>query len=179
MPVWHEKTAAWRKSGKLTVVGITQEQHAARCRLFAQWHGIDWPILWDPFNRTGSKVVPRFTLIDENGVVRSRRPNPDDLEAGVQESNRTLDANIKDMESPVTADEITTVMGMIADEPLGTPSVAVSLLWATGVDDQEEQSTAVPERLVKARLMMKVAAHTTGLHNKAVTGALTWIDTSS
>ena len=65
MPVWHENTKALRAAGKLAVVGITQEQHAERCRLFAQWHQIDWPILWDPFNLTESKVVPRFTLIDE------------------------------------------------------------------------------------------------------------------
>lgn len=83
MPVWHKATKALRTSGKLAVVGITQEQHPARCRLFAQWHGIDWPILWDPFNRTGSKVVPRFLLIDEHGVVHSTRARPDDLAAFV------------------------------------------------------------------------------------------------
>ena len=63
------------------MLGITQEQHPARCRLFAQWHGIDWPILWDPFNLTGSEAVPRFTLVDEHGVVRVARARPDDLDA--------------------------------------------------------------------------------------------------
>ena len=68
-------------AGRLKVLGITQEQHPARCRLFAQWHGIDWPILWDPFNLTGSKAVPRFRLVDEHGVVRVPRARPSDLDA--------------------------------------------------------------------------------------------------
>ena len=81
MPVWHDRTRKWRESGELVVIGITQEQHPVRCRLFAQWHGIEWPILWDPFNTTNARVVPRFTLVDEHGVVRSRRPNPATIES--------------------------------------------------------------------------------------------------
>ncbi len=60
-------------------MGITQEQHPARCRLLARWKGIDAPILWDPFNLTGSKVVPSFTLVDEHGVVRYARAKVSDL----------------------------------------------------------------------------------------------------
>lgn len=70
MPVWHELTREARASGELVVLGITQEQHPERCELFAQWQGLDWPILWDPFNLTGSKVVPNAVAIDEHGVVR-------------------------------------------------------------------------------------------------------------
>jgi len=58
------------------LVGITQEQHPERCRLFAQWKEMEWPILWDPFNLTGSQAVPNFTAIDELGVVRIQRPDP-------------------------------------------------------------------------------------------------------
>ena len=75
MPVWHKATKAWREQGKLAVVGITQEQHAQRCRLFAQWQHIDWPILHDPINVTGPSVVPIVMAIDEHGIVRSVRPN--------------------------------------------------------------------------------------------------------
>ncbi len=70
MPVWHRATEKWRASGELQLVGITQEQHPDRCQLFAQWQGIEWPILWDPFNLTGSTAVPFACLIDEHGVVR-------------------------------------------------------------------------------------------------------------
>ena len=73
MPVWHARTQKLRDEGKLKVIGITQEQHADRCLLFARWKGFDWPILWDPFNLTSTKVVPRVTLIDEHGIVRATR----------------------------------------------------------------------------------------------------------
>lgn len=71
MPVWHERTRAARESGALLLIGITEEQHPDRCELFAQWRGLDWPILWDPFNLTGTAAVPLAIAIDEHGVVRS------------------------------------------------------------------------------------------------------------
>jgi hypothetical protein len=77
VPVWHERTRSLREAGELVVIGIAGEQHADRTRLFAQWHGIDWPILWDPFNLTGSSAVPNITGIDEHGVVRVVRPKPE------------------------------------------------------------------------------------------------------
>ena len=61
MPVWHEKTRSLVKAGKLALLGVIQEQHPDRCRLFAQWQEFDWPILWDPFNLTGAAVVPILT----------------------------------------------------------------------------------------------------------------------
>jgi hypothetical protein len=76
VPVWHEATREWREAGELVVVGIAQEQHPERTRLYAQWKEYDWPILWDPFNLTGSKVVPNVVLVDEHGIVRSTRPDP-------------------------------------------------------------------------------------------------------
>ncbi len=81
MPVWHKKTQEWVKSGKLIVIGITQEQHSDRCRLFAQWQGLDWPILWDPINVLESTAVPIVTAIDEHGIVRLTKPRPETLEA--------------------------------------------------------------------------------------------------
>ena len=45
MPVWHELTKEARKAGELVLLGVIQEQHPDRCRLFAQWKGFDWPIL--------------------------------------------------------------------------------------------------------------------------------------
>jgi len=81
VPVWHEKTKPWVEAGRLVVLGITQEQHADRCRLFAQWKGFDWPILHDPFNLMQSRAVPLFVAIDEHGIVRSTRPRADSLES--------------------------------------------------------------------------------------------------
>ena len=76
MPVWHGVTEELRREEALVVIGITQEQHPARCRLFAQWQGFDWPILWDPFNLTGAKAVPGVYAVDEFGIVRKSRLDP-------------------------------------------------------------------------------------------------------
>jgi hypothetical protein len=74
VPVWHEGTARWVKEGKLVLLGVTQEQHADRCRLLAQWRGFDWPILHDPINLLEPLAVPILVAIDEYGIVRSNKP---------------------------------------------------------------------------------------------------------
>lgn len=76
MPVWHEQVKDLVESGQLVVLGITQEQHPERCRLYKQWRQFNWPIVHDPLNLMGSRAVPLFVLIDEHGVVRSTRANP-------------------------------------------------------------------------------------------------------
>jgi hypothetical protein len=78
VPVWHAATREMRARGEFLMVGITQEQHPERCRLFAQWQGFDFPILWDPFNLLGVSAVPIVTPVDEHGVVRAGRWNPRD-----------------------------------------------------------------------------------------------------
>lgn len=80
MPVWHKTTRQWVTDGKLVVLGITQEQHSDRCRLFSQWQNFDWPILWDPINSLESAAVPILVAIDEHGIVRSTRPRPETFE---------------------------------------------------------------------------------------------------
>jgi hypothetical protein len=74
VPVWHEATREWAKNGRLAVLGVAQEQHDDRCRLFAQWKGFDWPILHDPINLLEAPAVPIIVAIDEYGIVRSIRP---------------------------------------------------------------------------------------------------------
>ncbi len=80
MPVWHNSTRQWVADGKLVVLGITQEQHSDRCRLFSQWQNFDWLILWDPINSLESAAVPILVAIDEHGIVRSTRPRPETFE---------------------------------------------------------------------------------------------------
>lgn len=82
MPGWHEATKALQQAGTVQLVGIIQEQHPDRCRLFVQWKQMGWPILVDSFNETGSKVVPNVWAVDEHGVVRQklRRPDVDTLQ---------------------------------------------------------------------------------------------------
>jgi len=71
----------WVREGKLIVIGIAQEQHSDRNRLFAQWHQFDWPILYDPINVMQVRGVPIEVAIDEHGIVRSIKPKPDTLKA--------------------------------------------------------------------------------------------------
>lgn len=80
MPVWHEKTTPWVKAGKLVVVGVAEEQHPDRCRLWLQWQGIDWPMMHDPINTLGLTSVPVLTAIDEWGMVRMTNPDLDTFE---------------------------------------------------------------------------------------------------
>ena len=80
MPVWHKATQEWVRQGRLAVLGIAQEHHSDRCRLFAQWKGFDFPILHDPINSLGPKVVPLMVAIDEYGIVRAVSPTLKDFE---------------------------------------------------------------------------------------------------
>lgn len=81
MPVWHDSTKTWVDDGRLVLLGIAQEQHPARCRLFAQWQGFDFPILHDPINVLESEAVPILVAIDEHGIVRSVGPRLETFEA--------------------------------------------------------------------------------------------------
>ena len=81
VPVWHEATREWVKQGRLVLLGVTQEQHADRCRLFAQWKRFDWPILHDPINLLEAPAVPIVVAIDKHGIVRAIRPRPETLAA--------------------------------------------------------------------------------------------------
>lgn len=52
------------------MVGIIQEQHPERCRLFMQWKQMGWPILVDPLNQLQVQYVPMTFAIDEHGIIR-------------------------------------------------------------------------------------------------------------
>ena len=76
VPVWHERTRALVEAGELAIVGIVQEQHPDRTALYAQWQGVDFPILWDPFGVAGLEVVPVVSAADEHGIVRAAKLDP-------------------------------------------------------------------------------------------------------
>jgi len=72
VPGWHAATQEFTKDDRLLNVGLIQEQHPDRARLYLQWQGIDWPIMIDSLNRLDVNVVPITLLIDENGIIRRR-----------------------------------------------------------------------------------------------------------
>ena len=142
MPVWHEFTKAWRESGDLTVIGIVQEQHAERARLYAQWQGIDWPIAWDPLNLTGSKVVPNFWAIDEHGIVRSTRPSRRDFEETFVRAEFSAPGEVPTSEVSVTR-----------ESKRGTEGAYARLLWGDEADRTASlkalEDAATPEELFR------------------------------
>lgn len=83
--MWREATKELLKEGKLVVLGVVQEQHADRARLYAQWKEFDFPILQDAVTRLGLAVVPVPIFIDEHGVVRNTRPRPEQVAAFVRQ----------------------------------------------------------------------------------------------
>ena len=80
MPGWHEKTKGLQEAGTLQLVGIIEEQHPDRTRLFMQWKQMGWPLLIDSLNLLDVSAVPLTYLVDEEGVVRFERPSDEDLE---------------------------------------------------------------------------------------------------
>ncbi|MBI4539385.1 MAG: tetratricopeptide repeat protein [Gemmatimonadetes bacterium] len=64
------------------MVGIIQEQHPDRARLFMQWKQMGWPILVDAYNLLEIPVVPVTLALDERGVIRSVLAAPPEGELG-------------------------------------------------------------------------------------------------
>lgn len=73
--MWYRNNKPLVDQGKVKTIGIIQEQHPDRCRLFMQWQQMDFPILVDSLNLLDVGVVPLTVLIDEAGVVQAIRPD--------------------------------------------------------------------------------------------------------
>ncbi len=81
MPRWHASTLEWQRNGSLQVVGVVEEQHPDRARLFMQWQRMDWPLMVDPLNLLGVTGVPVVLFIDEYGIIRAVNPDPSEIGA--------------------------------------------------------------------------------------------------
>ena len=79
--MWQRTLEPLIAQGKVHVVGVVQEQHPARTRLYTQWRQFKWPILVDSLNLLDVDVVPVVIGLDESGVVRSTRLSPRNLAA--------------------------------------------------------------------------------------------------
>ncbi len=76
LPVWQEAVRPYVESGELVVIGVVQEQHPARARLYCQWRQLDWPIFVDSLNLLDISVVPIPVAISAAGIVRYERIHP-------------------------------------------------------------------------------------------------------
>jgi hypothetical protein len=84
MAGWQEAVKPHVDAGKLSVIGIVQEQHSDRALLYKQWKRIRWPIYVDSLNTLGLAVVPVPLGIDESGVVRMEGLTADGVRAFVE-----------------------------------------------------------------------------------------------
>lgn len=101
MPAWNQKLQEYVRDGKLVVLGIAQEQHPERNRLFTQWHRIDWPVLYDPINAMQVRGVPIEVAIDEHGIVRATQVKAETIEQDF--INKTFPAAGAEAPEPVKA----------------------------------------------------------------------------
>lgn len=111
----------------MVVLGIAQEHHADRCLLFAQWRDLDFIILHDPINLIGTKVVPLFVAIDEQGIVRALQPDLDDFEMsfldqdfeggepGIEETVKPLIPDIDDLQRRALKDDSSVAWRALGD----------------------------------------------------------------
>lgn len=65
-------------------MGVVQEQHPERARLYAQWRRLDWPIFVDSLNLLNLSGVPIPLLLDRSGVVRAREITAESVAAIVE-----------------------------------------------------------------------------------------------
>ncbi len=74
--MWQEVLGPHVEAGRLTVIGVVQEQHPDRAKLYKQWRRLSWPIYVDSLNLLDLAVVPVPLAIDESGIVRQDRITP-------------------------------------------------------------------------------------------------------
>ena len=77
--MWYETAKPFVESGDLAILGVVQEQHAERAQLYKQWRQLDFKIVQDATTSLNLNVVPIPILIDEHGVVRNNRAQPEML----------------------------------------------------------------------------------------------------
>lgn len=81
MPGWHGELA--KTHPDLNVLGLVQEQHSERARLFMQWKQMDFPLMVDPLDLIEVKVVPITLLVDSDGTIVARLRRTSELEAAL------------------------------------------------------------------------------------------------
>ena len=90
--MWQKAVQPYIESGDLVAIGVVQEQHPDRTRLYRQWRELDWPIFVDSMNTIDHvTVVPIPMAIDETGIVVHTRFNPSQLDDFIRTEHGSLD----------------------------------------------------------------------------------------
>lgn len=133
MPGWHERIAELREQGLITEVGLIEEQHPDRCRLFMQWKQMDFPVMVDALNLLGVSAVPITLLIDEEGVVEEivGRRNAESVEAFARRPSTP-----PGLESPVSGPPDLDALKRSATDTPGAMAYADALvMWGGDLDE--------------------------------------------
>lgn len=71
--MWYQSLKPYLDKKQIHVVGIVQEQHPDRTRLYKQWKQYSFPIMVDSLNLLGFHAIPIVMGLDESGIVRYER----------------------------------------------------------------------------------------------------------
>lgn len=83
--MWQKAVAPYVEAGQLIAIGVVQEQHPDRTRLYRQWRELQWPIFVDSMNVIEHvTVVPIPMALNEAGIVVNTRFNPRQLDEFIQ-----------------------------------------------------------------------------------------------
>ena len=105
------------------MIGVVQEQHAQRARLYKQWKQYNFPIAQDALTSLGLAVVPVPILLDEFGFVVESRPRPSNIAQLVaKESPNAAKAKLKKL-----AAESLSPGKMAADSDSDSPAVQIAI----------------------------------------------------
>ncbi|MDF1660446.1 MAG: hypothetical protein P1V97_01655 [Planctomycetota bacterium] len=71
--MWYRTLKPLLDKKQIHVVGIVQEQHPERTRLYKQWKQYSFPMMVDSLNLLGFHAIPIVMGLDESGIVRYSR----------------------------------------------------------------------------------------------------------
>ncbi len=123
--MWQERLQPLIDAGKLTVIGVVQEQHPDRARLYKQWRKLSWPIAVDALNLLGLRAVPKLVALDESGVVRGVIRSPRDLQTFLEKEHEPT-------ATPEDYDELSHETLLAQGK---TNSAVARLFWSLGMLD--------------------------------------------
>lgn len=89
--MWQKAVQPYIDSGDMVAIGVVQEQHPDRTRLYRQWRQLDWPIFVDSMNTIAHvTVVPIPMAIDEAGMIVYSRFSPSQLDTFIKTEHESL-----------------------------------------------------------------------------------------
>ena len=150
VPVWHEATKELWKQGKVQEVGILEEQHPDRARLFMQWKQMDWPLMVDSLNLLEMPAVPVTLCIDEYGIIRL--VNPPRKDAGTLEEvflSKTYEKPSEEAPRPAAEPDLAQMKAAAARGSVAALRAYGNALFLWGRPNQLNEAIEVYQRALR------------------------------